>query len=149
MRRFGSSGVSSALPSPGAARDLALTHIIFGATADLALRKLIPALASLASRASPQRLAGHRRLPREQRHEAYRAEVREAMPPELLEAWKKLEPCVTTAPARAPGADVKRLSDHLDGLPAGRSGRLFYLSPQAALSEMRSGGSRRSTARRA
>jgi glucose-6-phosphate 1-dehydrogenase len=110
--------------------------IIFGATGDLALRKLIPALASLAAKGQPAnglQVIGVSRAVKTT--EAYRAEVREAMPPELLEAWKKLEPCVTYCPGdvlQAP--DVKRLAEHLDALPGGKdAGRLFYLSLKPAL----------------
>ena len=110
--------------------------VIFGATGDLALRKLIPALASLAAKNQPSNgfhVVGMSRAVKTS--EQYRADVRAAMPPELLEAWTKLEPRVTYCPGDVNLApDVKRLSEHLDALPGGAtSGRLFYLSLKPAL----------------
>ena len=101
--------------------------VIFGATGDLALRKLIPALASLAAKNQPANgfhVVGMSRAVKTS--EQYRADVRAAMPPELLEAWSKLEPRVTYCPGDVNLApDVKRLSEHLDALPGGAtSGRL-------------------------
>jgi glucose-6-phosphate 1-dehydrogenase len=110
--------------------------VIFGAAGDLALRKLIPALASLVAKSQPAngfQIIGMART--EKTTEAYRAEVREAMPPELMEAWKKLEPNVTYCRGDVnQTADVERLRDHLDALPGGKEcGRLFYLSLKPAL----------------
>ena len=110
--------------------------IIFGATGDLALRKLIPALASLGAKNQPAngfQVVGMSRA--DKTTAAYRAEVRAAMPPDLLEAWTKIEPNVTYCRGDVNQApDVKRLSEHLDALPGGkRCGRLFYLSLKPAL----------------
>ena len=110
--------------------------VIFGATGDLALRKLIPALASLGAKNQPGngfQIIGMSRA--EKSTEAYRAEVRAAMTPDLLEAWSKIEQCVTYCRGDVnQAADVKRLSEHLDALPGGKdTGRLFYLSLKPAL----------------
>lgn len=105
--------------------------IIFGAAGDLALRKLLPALASLASKKQPAEgfsVVGVSR--REKTHEAFRAEVAEAMPPELKAAWAELAPRVHYVPGDVGSVqDLDRLSNALDALPGGReTGRLFYLS---------------------
>lgn len=110
--------------------------IIFGATGDLALRKLIPALTSLAAQKQPAagfHVVGVSRA--EKTDASYRAELREALPPELASAWALLEPRVSYCQGDVLlPADVKRLSAHLDALPGGaQTGRLFYLSLKPAL----------------
>lgn len=105
--------------------------IIFGAAGDLALRKLLPALASLASKSQPGEgfsVVGVSR--REKTDEAFRAEVAEAMPPELKAAWSQLAPRVHYVSGDVGSVqDLDRLSTTLDALPGGRNtGRLFYLS---------------------
>jgi glucose-6-phosphate 1-dehydrogenase len=105
--------------------------IIFGAAGDLALRKLLPALASLASKGQPAEgfsVVGVSR--REKTDEAFRAEVAEAMPPELKAAWASLAPRVHYVPGDVGSVqDLDRLSTKLDALPGGReTGRLYYLS---------------------
>lgn len=110
--------------------------VIFGAGGDLALRKLIPALASLAAKGQPAngfQVIGISRTAKTS--EAYRAEVRAAMPPELVDAWSKIEANVSYFPGDVnQAADVKRLRVHLDSLPGGNHcGRLFYLSLKPAL----------------
>jgi glucose-6-phosphate 1-dehydrogenase len=105
--------------------------VIFGASGDLALRKLLPALASLAAKAQPAEgfsVVGVSR--REKSDEAFRAEVAEAMPAELKAAWAELSPRVHyVAGDVGQVQDLDRLSARLDALPGGRAtGRLFYLS---------------------
>lgn len=129
--------VSSALPIHLERPLTSPSHIvIFGATGDLALRKLIPALCGLAAKAQPAngfQVIGMSRA--EKTSEAYRAEVRAALPPELVETWSKIEENVTYCRGDVNvEADVKRLSEHLDCLPGGKhTGRLFYLSLKPAL----------------
>lgn len=110
--------------------------IIFGATGDLALRKLIPALVSLSQKKLPHtgfHVVGVARA--EKSDEAYRAEIKAALPTEFQAAWSELEPRVTYCRGDvSQSADVQRLSTHLDTLPGGnRAGRLFYLSLKPAL----------------
>ncbi len=105
--------------------------VIFGAAGDLALRKLLPALASLASKGQPAEgfsVVGVSR--REKSDEAFRAEAAEAMPPELKAAWHQLAPHVHYVSGDVGNVqDLDRLAAKLDSLPGGRTtGRLFYLS---------------------
>ena len=105
--------------------------VIFGAAGDLALRKLLPALASLASKSQPAEgfsVVGVSR--REKTDEVFRAEIAEAMPPELKAGWAQLAPRVTYLSGDVGQLqDLDRLSTKLDALPGGReTGRLFYLS---------------------
>ncbi len=105
--------------------------VIFGASGDLNLRKLMPALSSLAAKGQPAggfHVVGVSR----QKHtdESFRAEVRKAMPDELKPAFDALAPRVRYVPGDVlQAADVQALSAALDALPGGRAaGRLFYLS---------------------
>jgi glucose-6-phosphate 1-dehydrogenase len=105
--------------------------IIFGASGDLALRKLLPALASLAAKGQPAEgfsVVGVSR--REKSDEQFRAEVAEAMPADLKAAWAGLAPRVHyVAGDVGELADLDRLSKRLDALPGGKdTGRLYYLS---------------------
>lgn len=105
--------------------------VIFGAAGDLALRKLLPALASLAAKGQPAEgfsVVGVSR--REKSDEVFRAEVAEAMPTELRAAWASLAPRVHYLAGDVSQLDdLGRLSTRLDALPGGRdTGRLFYLS---------------------
>lgn len=105
--------------------------VIFGAAGDLALRKLLPALASLASKSQPAEgfsVVGVSR--REKSDESFRAEVAEAMPTELKAAWATLAPRVHYVSGDVGSVqDLDHLSTKLDALPGGRAtGRLFYLS---------------------
>ncbi len=105
--------------------------VIFGAAGDLALRKLLPALASLSAKSQPPEgfsVVGVSR--REKTDEAFRAEVAEAMPADLKAAWADLAPKVHYLSGDVGvEADLDRLSQKLDALPGGRAtGRLFYLS---------------------
>ena len=105
--------------------------VIFGASGDLTLRKLMPALTSLAAKRRPEagfHVLGVARRPMSD--EAYRQEIREAMPPELRAAFDELAPRVEymQGDVGVP-ADLARLSERLDALPGGKeAGRLFYLS---------------------
>lgn len=112
--------------------------IIFGAAGDLALRKLLPALASLAQKNQPAggfSVVGVSR--REKSSASFRAEVGEAMPPELRAAWSALAPQVHYVSADVANlSDIAKLSSALDALPGGsRAGRLFYLSLKPELFE--------------
>lgn len=105
--------------------------VIFGAAGDLALRKLLPALASLSAKSQPAEgfsVVGVSR--REKTDAQFRAEIAEAMPPELQAAWATLAPRVSYLSGDVGSVeDLDRLSAALDALPGGReTGRLFYLS---------------------
>ena len=105
--------------------------VIFGASGDLTLRKLMPALASLAGKKKPQAgfsVLGVARRPKTD--ESFRNDIREMMPPDLRAAFDELAPRVhyLQGDASEPN-DLARLSSKLDELPGGRdAGRLFYLS---------------------
>ncbi len=105
--------------------------VIFGASGDLALRKLMPALASLAGKGQPAgglQVIGVSRTPKDDA--SYRAEVRDALPKDLLGGWAELERHVSYFPGDVSKAeDVKALGAKLDALPGGKTaGRLYYLS---------------------
>lgn len=105
--------------------------VIFGASGDLTSRKLIPALASLASKKRPEAgfsVMGCARRPKTD--EQWRAELRELMPPDLRPAFDRLAPQVHYMSVDAGSTeDLQKLSSALDALPGGtQSGRLFYLS---------------------
>jgi len=105
--------------------------VIFGASGDLTLRKLMPALTSLASKRRPEggfHVLGVAR--RETSDDAYRREIRQAMPPELQAAFDELAPRVSyhRGDVSVPD-DLAALARRLDELPGGKeAGRLFYLS---------------------
>jgi len=105
--------------------------VIFGASGDLTSRKLIPALASLAKKGRPKEgfsVLGVARRPKTDAQ--WRSELREAMPPELLEAFEVLAPRIHYLQGDvSDAADAKRLAEHLDAQPEGAAaGRLYYLS---------------------
>ncbi len=105
--------------------------VIFGASGDLTLHKLMPALASLTGKDRPRggfSVVGVSRSPRTD--EAYRAELGEKMPDDLKEAFAKLAPRVFYCQGDVEQPDdLARLSKRLDELPGGdKAGRLFYLS---------------------
>jgi glucose-6-phosphate 1-dehydrogenase len=105
--------------------------VIFGAGGDLALRKLMPALASLAAKGQPANGFHVIGVARTKKDDAtYRAEIRAALDPQALKAWSELEPRVTYLPGDvSKPEDVKALSAKLDALPGGKNaGRLYYLS---------------------
>ncbi|MEZ4248907.1 MAG: glucose-6-phosphate dehydrogenase, partial [Polyangiales bacterium] len=105
--------------------------VIFGASGDLTSRKLIPALASLVGKGLPPeglRVVGVSRRPKTD--EAWRQELREAIPKELTDAFEKLAPHLGYEAGDVQSDDdLARLKARLDALPGGEStGRLFYLS---------------------
>jgi len=110
--------------------------VIFGASGDLALHKLLPALTSLAQRKQPAsgfHVVGMAR--REKTSEGYREEIRARLPDDLLAAFDELAPRVDYVRGDVgKPEDLARLKTHLDGLPGGaEAGRLYYLSLKASL----------------
>jgi hypothetical protein len=109
--------------------------IIFGASGDLALRKLVPALTSLAGKDRSAKgpgggfaVVGVARS--EKSDDAFREELAAAMPEELRAAFATLAPRVfyVQGDVQQP-ADLARLKRRLEELPGGaESGRLYYLS---------------------
>jgi glucose-6-phosphate 1-dehydrogenase len=135
--------LSESLPTP--AEDC--TIVIFGATGDLARRKLLPALVNLARRrALPERFAvlGVGRTP--MTDEAYREMIARSLGefgagPVDPVLWAWLEPRLFYAFEPLDTlASYESLSDRLDALdvtPAGRAGRLFYLAtPPDAIADI-------------
>ena len=108
------------------------THVvIFGASGDLTQRKLIPALASLAAKGllpEETEVVGVAR--REKSDDAFRAELRAALAPELRGGFDALAPRLHYHRGDVAVADdVATLKARLDGLPGGaEAGRLHYLS---------------------
>lgn len=105
--------------------------VIFGASGDLAARKLLPALAGLGARGLPAggfSVLGVARSPKTD--DAWRAELRAAIPPERLEAFDALAPRIGYLQGDVTdAADGVRLAARLDAEAAGRPcGRLYYLS---------------------
>jgi glucose-6-phosphate 1-dehydrogenase len=105
--------------------------VIFGASGDLTARKLIPALASLSSKGRPANgfsVVGCARRPKSD--ESWRDELREAMPPDLKDAFDTLAPRIHYLPCDVENPkDLETLTKKLDTLPGGSgAGRLFYLS---------------------
>ncbi len=105
--------------------------VIFGASGDLTRRKLVPALTSLAGQGRPKpgfSVVGVAR--REKSDEAFRAELREALPAELRAGFEALAPRIFYQPGDVADADaLAALARRLDALPGGvQAGRLFYLS---------------------
>jgi glucose-6-phosphate 1-dehydrogenase len=110
--------------------------VIFGASGDLALHKLLPALTSLARQRLPPdgfSIVGVARRPKSDA--TYREEIANALPPELREAFAELAPRVSYLPGDAGSpADLALLAARLDALPGGEDApRLFYLSLKASL----------------
>ena len=110
--------------------------VIFGASGDLAARKLIPALASLAAKELPPEGFYVLGVSRRQKDDAsWRAELRAAMPEGLHAAFDLLAPRIgyQVGDVRS-GADLARLRARLDALPGGAAtGRLFYLALEPGL----------------
>jgi glucose-6-phosphate 1-dehydrogenase len=101
--------------------------VILGASGDLALRKLLPALVSVRDRTRGSfSVIGVARRPKSD--DAFRAEVEAAIPPALRGSFAELAPCLFYV-----GADVQeeeglgRLASRLDALP-GAERRVFYLA---------------------
>jgi glucose-6-phosphate 1-dehydrogenase len=105
--------------------------VIFGASGDLTYRKLVPALASLTAQGRPKdgfSVLGVARS--EKSDDAFRAELREALPAELRAGFEAMTSRIhyQRGDVADPG-DLEALAKRLDGLPGGgATGRLFYLS---------------------
>jgi glucose-6-phosphate 1-dehydrogenase len=123
------------------------TVVIFGATGDLARRKLLPALVNLAGRhALPERftVVGVGRTP--MTDEAYREKVARSLGefspgPVDPALWAWLEPrlfyAFETLETLASYESLSDRLDALDGASAGRAGRLFYLAtPPDAMADI-------------
>lgn len=105
--------------------------VIFGASGDLALRKLMPALASLASKQKPAAgfsIVGMARQPKTD--DSFRNEILTATPDSLKRDFSEFSQRVHYMQGDVTNSkDIGNLSAKLDSLPGGReSGRLFYLS---------------------
>ncbi len=105
--------------------------VIFGASGDLTRRKLIPALAQLDADARPPKgfsIVGVSRS--EMSDEQFRAQLAEALPQELHQAFEGVAPRIFYHRGdSSQRASIDVLSRRLDELPGGReAGRLFYLS---------------------
>jgi glucose-6-phosphate 1-dehydrogenase len=105
--------------------------VILGASGDLTLRKLMPALAGLSQAGRPREgfcVVGVSR--RRKTDEQYRAEIRAALEPARRAAFEELAPRVSyfAGNVGAP-AEVEALATHLRTLPGGEAaGRLFYMA---------------------
>jgi glucose-6-phosphate 1-dehydrogenase len=105
--------------------------VIFGASGDLARRKLLPALAQLAADGRAKRpfsVVGVSRS--EKTDEVFRNELAAAMPDAARTAFESLAPRVHYQPGDVGSSDsLAKLSERLDALPGSDgTGRLFYLS---------------------
>jgi glucose-6-phosphate 1-dehydrogenase len=104
--------------------------VIFGASGDLSLRKLLPALASLTAKKKPPEgfsVLGTAR--REKTDEQFRNEVREALTPDLHEGFDALAPRIFYRGGADGDAGYSQLKARLDALPGGPgAGRVYYLS---------------------
>jgi glucose-6-phosphate 1-dehydrogenase len=105
--------------------------VIFGASGDLASRKLVPALASLAHRGRPSAgvsVVGVARRPKTD--ESFRAELRAALPEEHRATFDSMAPRVRyfKGDVGSP-TDMAALAKNLDGLEGGsNANRIYYLS---------------------
>jgi glucose-6-phosphate 1-dehydrogenase len=105
--------------------------VLLGASGDLTLRKLMPALTSLAAQERPAEgfsVLGVSR--RAKTNEAFRSEIGAALPDGLQSAFDTLAPRISYQAADvSQAADLKTLCERVDALPGGRAaGRLFYLA---------------------
>lgn len=111
--------------------------VVFGASGDLTARMLVPALASLDSEERPEAgfsVLGVARRPKSD--EAFRAELRAAMPEGLHAAFDELAPRIGYQAADVSSeADLAQLRRRVDALPGGADGgRLAYLALAPELS---------------
>ncbi|QDU65356.1 glucose-6-phosphate dehydrogenase [Engelhardtia mirabilis] len=105
--------------------------VILGASGDLTARKLMPALTSLSSQGKPKQGFSVLGVSRRQKtDEAFRAEVREALPERLRTAFDELAPRVGYHSADLTREDdLAGLRARVDALPGGaEAGRLVYLA---------------------
>jgi glucose-6-phosphate 1-dehydrogenase len=104
--------------------------VILGASGDLTLRKLMPALAGLFRRGQPpEGLAVTGVGRRAKSDDVFRAEARELMPSELRAAFDGLAPQIGYQAADVSDpAELQRLGQRLDRAAGGRAGRLYYLA---------------------
>lgn len=102
--------------------------IIFGASGDLAMGKLMPSLTALSARGVEMSVVGFSRT--QKTNEQWRNEVRSALPEDMRKAFDAFAPHVYYTPGdSANDEDLERLKAHLNGLPGGaEAGRLFYLA---------------------
>jgi len=112
-------------------RDVPAEVVILGANGDLTARKLVPAFATLAAKGRPAAgfsLVGVARTAKTS--EAFRAELRAALPEELYAGFDALAPRIDYLQADvAEASEVERLAPRLAALGApAAAGRLFYLS---------------------
>lgn len=109
--------------------------VIFGATGDLSLRKLLPALTELAAQGVAMTVVGVSRSPRTD--EEWRKQVRDALPEKARSHFEQLAPHLHYRAGDASSqTDLEALSKDLDGLPGGPdTGRLYYLSLKPDLFE--------------
>jgi len=123
------------------------TFVIFGATGDLARRKLLPALVNLAAlRALPERFTvlavGRTPMSDGAYRQNIARSVSECCPPTTdPAAWAWLEPRVfytsETLDTPASYESIGHRLDALEGGPAHRAGRLFYLAtPPDAMADI-------------
>ncbi len=105
--------------------------VILGASGDLAVRKLLPALVTLASQRRPPRGFSVLGVARRQKSaDQFRAEIRAGLAPAMHAAFDELAPRVDYLAADVARPDeLRRLVDRLNGLPGARdAGRLVYFA---------------------
>jgi len=105
--------------------------VILGASGDLTVRKLMPALTSIAASGKPAEgfgVIGVSRRPKTDQQ--FRAEVRESLEPSLRDAFDQLSPRVSyLAGDVARPEQLAELAVRLRAMPGGDdAGRLFYLA---------------------
>jgi len=103
--------------------------VILGASGDLTMRKLMPALASLQRRGTVElSVLGVARRPKTD--DEFRREIRAGLPDDLFGAFDELAPHVHYQSADlSDGEQLAQLSARIQALPGGEdAGRLFYLA---------------------